>query len=81
MRVADADLLRAQMETTEAGRVHPALDSRQIVGVLGQELPTPAEWLEQEVVVGHVIFMLSARNFRVGQSQEIEEIKEHFRKS
>ena len=77
MKVADSDLLLAQMQTAEAGRVHPTLDSRQIIGVLGQELPTPTEWLEQEVVVGHVLFMLSTRNFRVGQSQEIEEIKEH----
>ena len=75
--MANSDLLLAQMQTAEAGRVHPTLDSRQIVGVLGQELPAPTEWLEQEVVVGHVLFMLSSRNFRVGQSQKVEEIKEH----
>ena len=56
------------MKTGEARRMHPPLDSREIVGVLGEKPSSSTQRLEQQVISGNMVFMGGSRDIGISAS-------------
>ena len=65
------------MKTGEARRMHPPLDPREIVGVLGEKPSSSTQRLEQQVISGNMVFMGGSRDIGIRQSEQVEEVEEH----